>query len=72
MRSVGATPTKGEEIMAVDFTNWKHDGVINRYCSSSTCWPIFGRPLRWTRQMHRWLSEVNTTATITFRGEACG
>ncbi len=56
----------------MDFTNWKHDGVNNRYCSCSTCWPIFGRPLRWTRHMHRWVSEVNTTATITFRGEACG
>ena len=51
----------------MDFTNWKWDGVNNWCCSCSTCWPIFGRPLRWTRHMHRWVSEAGTMATITFR-----
>ncbi len=56
----------------MDFTNWKWDGHNNRYCSCSTCWPIFGRPLKWTFIPLMWVSEAGTTAAITFRGEACG
>ena len=44
----------------MDFTNWKYDGHNNVTCSCSTCWPVFGRPLKWSFTPIVWVSEAGT------------
>lgn len=57
--------------MNIDWTNWKWDGKDNVDCRCSTCYPIFGRALKWTvvgvneHGPVAWLSEAGTTAFST-------
>ena len=48
--------------MNFNWTDWKWDGHNNVYCSCSTCWSVFGRPLKWRWIPIRWISEARTTA----------